>query len=170
MDLMASRFADLRGHEMCNPALFMLGASFLGGAMQGQAQREYGEQEASVAKQNAMIAEAQGEQAKFIGGIEEQRVLQNVRRTLGAQRTGFAAANVDPASGSALDIQLETAQQGAMDATIARANAMRQAWGFGTEAQQQREAGRFARRAGVMRQRATLLTTASDAYRSYAGG
>lgn len=155
---------------MCNPALIMVGASVLGGVMKGKAEKEAGEEAQRVANQNAMIAEAQAEQARQIGGIEEQRALQNVRRTIGSQRAAFGAMNVEASSGSALDVQLETAKMGAADATIARANAMREAWGFEVEAQQQRESGRFARRAGVNAQRATLLTTAGNAYRSYYGG
>jgi hypothetical protein len=154
---------------MCAPALFLAGASLVGGAMQAQGQREAGRRDEMVANQNAQIADAQAEQARLIGGMEEQRVYQNIRRTLGSQRAGFGAANVDASSGSALDIQTETAQFGAADATIARANAMRQAWGFDVEAQQQREGGRYARRTGENRARTTLLTSAADAYQGYAG-
>lgn len=154
---------------MCNPLLIMAGASFVGGAMKANAEGAAADQEARTAQQNAMIADAQAEQAKQIGNIEEQRVLQSVRRTLGAQRAAFGASNVDASTGTPLDIQLETAGEGAADAAIARANAMRQAWGFEVDAKQSRERAAFAKQSGKMQRRATLLTSAANAYGTYKG-
>lgn len=155
---------------MCSPLLIMAGATLIGGAMQGSAQREAANAEARAAETNAAIADAQAEQARQIGNLEEQKVLREVRRTLGAQRAAFGAGNVDPAMGTALDLQAETAREGAIDAMTVRANAMRQAWGFQSEASQYREGARVSRRAGQMAQRTTLLTSASRAYGQYAGG
>lgn len=152
---------------MCSPALVMVGATLVGGAMQAQGQREAANAQANAAEANAKIGEVQAQQAREIGGMEEQRVLRQMRRTLGAQRAGFAAANVDPSQGSALDIQLETAQEAKTDAEIARANAMRQAWGFDVEASQQRTAAKVVRREGAQQARTTLLTSASRAYGGY---
>lgn len=154
---------------MCNPALIMVGATLVGGAMQAQGQREAANAQANAAEANAKIAEVQAQQAREIGGMEEQRILKQMRRVLGAQRTAFAAGNVDPSEGTALDLQLETALEAKTDAEIARANAMRQAWGFDVEASQQRMAGRYARREGVQQARTTLLTSASRAYSGYYG-
>lgn len=154
---------------MCNPALIMVGASVLGGAMQGSAQREAANADARAAETNAVIADIQAEQAKQIGNIEETRVLQNTRRVLGAQRAAFGAGNVDPSSGTALDLQTEAAAEGQKEAEIARTNAMRQAWGYQTEATQLRQGAKVARRTGVAQQRSTLLTTAANAYSSYKG-
>lgn len=154
---------------MCNPALIMVGATLIGGAMQASGQREAANAEANAAIANSKIAEAQAQQAREIGGMEEQRVLRQMRRTLGAQRAAFAAGNVDPSEGSALDLQLETAQEAKTDAEIARANAMRQAWGFDVEASQQRTAARYARREGGQQARTTLLTSATRAYGGYYG-
>lgn len=154
---------------MCNPLLFTVGATLLSGAMSAKAEGEAGADAERAAKQNALIADAQAEQARQIGNIEETKVLRKMRQTLGAQRAGIAAANVDPSSGSALDLQLETAQLGSEEATITRANAMRQAWGFDIESQQQRELADVTRRTTRNKQRQTLLTSASRAYSQYYG-
>lgn len=154
---------------MCNPALILVGTTILGGAMQAKAQGEEADAQAVAARTNAAIAESQAEQAKAVGALEEQQIFRKMRQTIGAQRAAFGSANVDPSSGSALDLQTEAAQLGTEDAYIARSNAMRQAWGFGVEAQQSREAARYALRSGRQAQRRTLLTTASRAYGGYYG-
>lgn len=154
---------------MCNPLIFTAAATLIGGAMQGSAQREAANAEANAAETNAAIATQQAEQARVASNFEEQKVYREMRRALGSQRASFGASNVDPSMGSALDLQAETVAEGAMDAEIVRANAMRQAWGFESEASQQRQGARASRRLGVMQQRTTLLTSAARAYGQYKG-
>lgn len=159
---------------MCDPATLLIsslaltGASGLYGAA---AANEAGKAEQRVADQNAAVARQQAEQAKQIGNIEEERQLRRVRAALGSQRAAIAANGLDVNSGTALDLQAETAGFGAADALNLRANALRQAWGFDVESVNQTNRGRAARTAGRNQAIGTLLTTgASMAGQAYSGG
>lgn len=159
---------------MCDPATLLIsslaltGASGLYGAA---AANEAGKAEQRVADQNAAVARQQAEQAKQIGNIEEERQLRRVRAALGSQRAAIAANGLDVNSGTALDLQAETAGFGAADALNLRANALRQAWGFDVESVNQTNRGRAARTAGRNQAIGTLLTTgAGMAGQAYSGG
>ena len=55
-------------------------------------------------------------------------------QTFGMQRAGLAANGVDLGSGSANDILTSTKIMAANDATTLQTNAMREAWGYSTQA------------------------------------
>lgn len=159
---------------MCEPttlAIASLALTGVSGVYQASAARAAGRYEQQVAERNATIAEQQAEQAKQIGNIEEERQLRRVRAALGTQRAALAANGLDVNSGSALDLQAETAGFGAADALNLRSNALRQAWGFQVEATNMRNAGRAARAQGRNAAIGTLLTTgASMAGQAYGAG
>lgn len=159
---------------MCEPttlAIAAMGLTAASGVYTASAQRAAGRYEQQVAERNATIAEQQAEQAKQIGNIDEERQLRRVRAALGSQRAALAANGLDINSGSALDLQAETAGFGAADALNLRSNALREAWGFNVEATNQRNAGRAARAQGRNSAFGTLLTTgASVAGMGYQSG
>jgi len=149
-------------------SLALTGASGLYGAA---AANEAGKAEQRAADQNAAVARNQAEQAKQIGNVEEERQLRRVRAALGSQRAAIAANGLDVNTGTALDLQAETAGFGAADALNLRANALRQAWGFDVDAVNQTNRGRAARAAGRNQAIGTLLTTgASMVGQAYSGG
>ena len=150
---------------MCEPTTLLLGSLALTGASglyQASAARAAGRYEQQVAERNATIADQQAEQARQIGNIEEERQLRRVRAALGAQRAALAANGIDVNSGTALDLQAETAGFGAADALNLRSNALREAWGFKVDATNQRNAGRAARAQGRNQAIGTLLTTGAQ--------
>jgi hypothetical protein len=159
---------------MCEPTTLMMASLALtaGSGLYGAAAaNEAGKAEQRAADQNAAVARNQSEQAKQIGNIEEERQLRRVRAALGTQRATLAANGLDVNSGTALDLQAETAGFGAADALNLRANALRQAWGFDVEAVNQTNRGRAARAAGRNQAIGTLLTTASSMTgQAYSGG
>lgn len=159
---------------MCEPTTLMiatLGLNAAAGAYTASAQRAAGEYEQQVAERNATIAEQQAEQARQIGNMEEERQLRRVRAVVGSQRATLAANGLDVNSGTALDLQAETAGFGAADALNLRSNALREAWGFKVDATNQRNAGRAARAQGNNQAAGTLLTTASNMVsQAYSGG
>jgi hypothetical protein len=162
---------------MCEPATLALAATAIGGVvsaggaiMQGQAQAKQAKYQAGVERNNAMIAGWQAEDATQRGQIEEQRQRLATARLRGAQRAGMAANGVDIDSGSPLDILMDTAQLGELDALTIRSNAEREAYGFRSQsgnlmaqAGLTTMAGRSASTAGYIGAGSTLLSTAATA-------
>jgi hypothetical protein len=66
----------------------------------------------------------------------------------GSQRAVLAASGVEVDSGSALDIQEATGREGEQDAAIIMYNAEREAWGYGVQATNYRNAASAARAEG----------------------
>lgn len=150
---------------MCAVAPLMAASMVLtaiGGIQQASAQRAAASAEAQAADQNARVAQQQAEQARQIGNIEEERQLRRVRAALGAQRAALAANGLDINTGSALDLQAETAGFGAADALNLRANALRQAWGFEVDATNSKNRARAARAQGRNSAMGTLITTGAQ--------
>lgn len=122
---------------MCSPVAFLAASALFtgfGAIQQASAARQQGEYEAAVANNNAKVAQQQAENERQIGNIEEEQHRRRVRQALGAQRAALAANGIDTTSGTALDLQTETAQFGEEDALTIRANAARKAWGYEVEA------------------------------------
>jgi len=71
----------------------------------------------------AEIADLQAKDAIERGALDEQRFRQSIRATIGAQRAGFAGANIDVGYGSAVDVQADAAFLGELDALTLRNNA-----------------------------------------------
>lgn len=86
-------------------------------------------------------------------------------RLIGAQRARLAAQGQDLESGSALDIQLDTAELGAQDALTIRNNAWREAWGYRVAASDMGYKGRFAMLAANNAAVNTILTSGMDIIR-----
>lgn len=99
----------------------------------GKAQAAVSESQAEVADYNASVATLQAQDAVERGAEAESRFRTQVRGAIGAQRTGFAGANVDVGFGSAVDVQGDAAYLGELDALTIRTNAARTAWGYSVQ-------------------------------------
>jgi hypothetical protein len=162
---------------MCEPATLALAATAIGGVvsaggaiMQGQAQAKQAKYQSAVERNNAQIAGWQAEDATQRGKIEEQRQRLQTARLHGAQRAGMAANGVEIDSGSPLDVLMDTAQLGELDALTIRSNAEREVYGLRTQqgnlmAQSglTTMAGRNAQQASYISAGSTLLSTAATA-------
>lgn len=82
---------------------------------------------AKIAKQNAAYAAQEGEQ-------REAMQQQKTRAEVAAIKSNQAASGVDVNSGSALDVRSSAAETGQLNAITLKSNAIRQAYGFQTEA------------------------------------
>lgn len=151
---------------MCDPASALLvasiGLSVFGGVQQAQAAKAEGEYAAQVANNNAKVATQQADYERQLGNIEEEKHRRNVRQMLGSQRAALAANGIDTASGTALDLQAETAQFGEEDALAIRANAARKAWGYEVEAGNYKAESRAAKARGKNQSIGTYLGTAAN--------
>jgi hypothetical protein len=162
---------------MCEPATLALAATAVSGVvaaggavMQGQAQAKQAKYQSAVERNNATIAGWQATDAQQRGQIEEQRQRLATARLRGAQRAGMAANGIEIDSGSPLDVLMDTAQLGELDALTIRSNAEREAYGFRSQsgnlmaqAGLTQMAGRSAQTAGYIGAGSTLLSTAATA-------
>jgi len=114
----------------------------------GLLSQEAAESTAALADFNAQVAELQGKDALDRGAEEESRFRSVVKGAIGAQRAGFAAANIDVGFGSAVDVQADAAMLGELDALTIRTNAAREAWGYKVTAIDLRKRGEIARKEG----------------------
>lgn len=106
-------------------ALSLVGAAVgaLGSYQQAQAQKsqarfqaQAAERQAVIARQNADLALEEGREAKKIGYENSLRQRQEAARIIGTQRAAQAASGVQTDVGSALDVNLTTAEHGELDA------------------------------------------------------
>lgn len=160
---------------MCNPAIIPVlqwvgaGLAVVGGVQAARAQKAAGEYQAQVDEQNAKVGRQQADQARQIGNMEEERQMRRVRAAVATQRAAQAANGLDVNSGTALDLQAETAGFGTADALTMRSNAIRQAWGFEVGAVNDINSASASRAAGSNAATGTMLTTAANAF-SFVGG
>jgi hypothetical protein len=125
----------------------------------------------NVANYNAQISEIQADDAIVRGRKEEMRHRLGVRGMIGSQRAAFAAGGVDVNDGSALDVQMDTARWGEVDAQTIRTNALREAWGYRVAARDSTYRGELARFEGRQQQMSTIVTGAGKlASAGYFGG
>jgi hypothetical protein len=141
--------------------LGLMGASTIAGiggtlfsAYSSYQQGKYAEK---VARNNAIAAEYQAQDAERRGQIEERQVRLRAAQLGGQQRSALAANGVQLGSGSALDVLSDTAMMGEADALTARHNAQMEAWGYRAQASNYRAEGAGARAAGTSNAVGSLL-------------
>lgn len=144
---------------------------------QASAMDQQGAYQWRLAEWNANIAEQAAKDAISRGDIEAGRVRSGTRQTVGSQRAALAAQGIDVNTGSAADVQSDTARIGALDELTARNNAAREAWGYKVQAWNERTQGQLAKlgsknAAKALRQQSwgTVLTGAVQAYGTYRAG
>jgi hypothetical protein len=161
---------------MCDPVSAAAGASLaitaastvttvIGQQRANEANKIQNEYEASVARNNAIIADRYAQDAIDRGKSDESAHRRQVRRFIGGQKTALAANGVDVGSESALDVFSDTAGTGELDAITIRRNAEREAMGFRTQGANFRASAEMARfRGGINPYSpfATALTGASQ--------
>ena len=129
-----------------------------------------GNYQSQIALSNARMAGIQADDAVQRGEKDVLKSQQETKAVGGAQRAALGAQGVAMNSGSALDVQEDTAGRGAMDALMIRNNAWRTAWGYKVQAQQDTTQAAFDKLAARNQARATLLTGGLEAARSFASG
>lgn len=123
-----------------------------------------------VAKVNAGISNRAAQDAITRGGIEADEQRKTTQQVIGAQRTGFAAGNIDVNTGSAGQIQNDTAALGELDALTIMNNAAREAYGYKVQAMDQRQQSKLAKYQGKMGAVGSILGGAEKAVMFAAGG
>jgi len=144
--------------------------SLAGGMMGAQNARQQGAFQGAMAEQNAAYKEAAAQDAEKRGAVEADRYRRQVGQLIGSQRTGFAANGIDVNSGTAADIQDDTAAFGEFDALTIANNAAREAWGYRVGAQNDLMNGRMAQSNARSAATGSILGGVGSAFGSFAGG
>lgn len=149
---------------MCDPLSAMLGFTALGSLSSANQANQAGKAAQASAQYNAQVSEAQAQDALRRGELEAGQVRNRTQQQLGRQATAVAGAGVDVSTGSALDLFADTAAFGSMDEQTVRSNAMREAYGYSTQATSQRMQGQNARQAGRNQATSSILGGAARGF------
>ncbi len=144
--------------------------SLLGAFNQSKATNENASYQQSVYESNARMAEIQAMDAVKRGDTASKETQARAKRLIGSQRAALAAQGQDLETGSALQIQQDTAEIGAADALTIRNNAWREAWGYQSQAEQYRTQSIFSGMTASNNSGNTLLTGGLNAVKDIAIG
>lgn len=86
----------------------------------GQQARRQANQQAQAAEYNAALSQNQATSAYAAGVERESAQRRQAQQQLSQQRAAFASSGVDPNSGSALDVQLQSTRNAELDALQTR--------------------------------------------------
>lgn len=106
---------------------------------------------------NTRIAEDQATDAFERGEYDATALKLKVRGMIGSQRASLAAQGIEVDSGSALDVQVDTADLGAQDVSRIKVNAIREAYGFKVEAMKASMSSEMTSRGAEANARNTIL-------------
>lgn len=144
-----------------------IGISSVGGAYsahvnasaQANAIQQQGAFQKNIAEFNTKAAEYQAEDAIERGDKNASDIRKKAEQTIGAQRARMAAQGIDiNAGGTTEDLILDTKYMAEIDALQAKTNAMREAFGFKSEALQSTLQGNVAGFASSNAARQTIAT------------
>lgn len=107
---------------------------------------------------NARMAGLKENEAIARGDVMAERRGLQTQQEIGKQRVALAGNQVNVNTGSAANIQVDTAAAGAVDQATLRRDAALQAWGYGMEGVQDRLRGRVARISGRSAGNSSLIS------------
>ena len=152
---------------MCEPNI-MATAAVVGAGMSAYGLYQQGQQQKALNNYNADLAHVQETDSLRQGAVAEERQRQKVRQILGAQSAAMGASGGVAGSGSYGNVLDQTATFGEQDAQQIRTNALRSAWGFGSQSTVDNYQGSIAASNGMYGAAGTLLNAAPSIYK--AGG
>lgn len=164
---------------MCNP-MVTLGAQALSGGMataaaygQARSQRSGLRYEADMADLNAVTSERQAAAALERGQFQVNQVRRSAAQIKGTARQTYGRSNIEMNSGTPAEVLTGVDVMSEVDAQQAEINAIREAWGYRTQAENERSAARSGRATASaispgMAAATTLLGSATSWAGSYA--
>lgn len=111
------------------------------------------------ADQQADILNLQAQDALNRGRFLTARTREAASATTGTQRANIASQSIDLTSGTALALQLETAEISERDVVQIQNNAAREAWGFRTAANRVQFEGKMAERQANFKAATSILSS-----------
>jgi hypothetical protein len=147
---------------MCLPVLGLIGGvvSGIGAAMGANA-------EAASLEGQAKFKERQAVMEREAGGAKARQIQGQVDRTSGAQRAGFAANGI-ALSGSAEDVLIDSAEEGALDVATVRWNSNLAADNLKYQAKMDRMNAKTARRSAPLAFLSPVISGAASFAGEYA--
>lgn len=136
--------------------MLTIGSTLMGGLgaiQQGQASAASARYNARVADMNARMADRAAKDALERGKLEEQKQRQKTAQLMGQQTAAMAANGVDIGFGSPLDLLVDTATLGELDALTIRSNAYRE------ERDIRQQGANYRGQAGMYRAQASSAST-----------
>jgi hypothetical protein len=144
-------------------------AGAAGSVMQGNAQAASYNQQAAASERNARVADMQARQA-YDAGLQNELTQRRQNDAQQAQvRAAVTESGFDPASGSALEIQGQSARDMEMDALSTRYSALLQGWGHEQQAASDRYTAQTLRKSAKNARRQGYIGAATSALSSLAG-
>jgi len=126
-----------------------LAVSAIGTATQAYGQWQQGQDARATSDANAALAGTLARDARMRGEEVVQDIRREGRSAEEAQRTAWGTSGL-ALEGTPLEVMGESRYMAELDATRARRNAAREAWGYEVQAQQMRRAGSSAELAGAL--------------------
>lgn len=126
-----------------------------------------GKQQQSIANRNAALTDAQAEQSQIQGDQQINQVRRRTRQLIGKQRASYAGNGIDIGTGAPIDVAADTEAASQIDQSTIRTNVALAAWGFRTQASNERFGGKVARIEGNNQATATLIGGLTNAYGDY---
>lgn len=145
------------------PMILSAATSLMSANSQARGQEDQGAYESSRLEMNASFADQQAQDAIDRGEKDAAAHERKVKLLIGQQRAKMGAQGADLSSGSALEVQLDTAGLGAEDILQIKNNAFRQAWGYQEQAADYRDQAKLTRTGTKNAARNTILTGLADA-------
>lgn len=136
--------------------------SAAGALSSGIQQRRAADQQAEAAEYNAAVSQNQAGQAFAAGAERENIQRRQASQALAQQRAAFAESGLDPNSGSALDVQLQSTRNAELDALQTRYEGILTGQNYQQQAALGVYEGGVLRSSGRNAQRASYLTAAGN--------
>lgn len=155
---------------MCWMALIPVAIAMVGGMMGAQNAKQEGEFNSGMLTGNAALKKQTAQETIFAGDTSADWQRVRTGQAIGSQRAALAANGIDVNSGSAAQLQDDTAMLGEMDALTISNNAAREAYGYRIQAKQDLlNANQVATNANN-KATGSILGGLGSAFGSFAGG
>jgi hypothetical protein len=112
----------------------------------------------SMGEVNSMFANMQASDAIARGEAQARQIGQRKKQVIGAQRASLAGQGIEVDSGTALELQQDTATLSKLDEAQIRNNAWREAWGYKVDSANATAQGKMAQ-VGIRQQAQSSLMT-----------
>lgn len=146
----------------------LLATSIIGVGLSAYGSYREGQDAAEASEYNAKIAQEESALTEQAGALDVSRQRQQVSRLIGTQKAITAGSGIE-LTGSALDVMINTAAEGELDAQILEYNTKVQASRFRSQSARDLELARASRTSGIFKAGSTLLTQGSRIATDYFG-
>lgn len=155
---------------MCWMAAIPIGMALAGGLMQAKGAQDSGAYQSDMLGQNAAFKRRAADETIFAGDTSADWQRVRTGQAIGTQRAAQAGNGIDVNSGSAAQLQDDTAMIGELDALTIQNNAAREAYGYRVQADQDLENAKQVKKNAKTAATGSILGGLGSAFGSFAGG